>query len=137
MEVDACTVYLWYQNVERYVIMATDGLSDQSIGKVTLTKNEGMIGLVGKREEPLNLADSTLHPNYHHVPAVGEEEFHGLLAVPIIHNRKLLGVLSVQRYRAERFRDEEEAFLVTSSAASGHYCACRSNGHVIRYELTR
>jgi phosphotransferase system enzyme I (PtsP) len=116
MEVDACTVFLWDQNVDRYVLMATDGLSDDSIGKVTLTKNEGMIGLVGKREEPLNLADSTLHPNYHHIPTVGEDEFHGLLAVPIIHNRKLLGVLSVQRYRTERFRDEEEAFLVTLSA---------------------
>ena len=116
MEVDACTVFLWDQNVDRYVLMATDGLSDTSIGKVTLTKNEGMIGLVGKREEPLNLADSTLHPNYHHIPTVGEDEFHGLLAVPIIHNRKLLGVLSVQRYRTERFRDEEEAFLVTLSA---------------------
>lgn len=116
MEVDACTVFLWDGNVDRYVLMATEGLREDSIGKVTLTKNEGMIGLVGKREEPLNLANSNLHPNYHHVPGIGEEEFHGLLAVPIIHNRKLLGVLSVQRYRAERFRDEEEAFLVTLSA---------------------
>ncbi|MDX1341751.1 MAG: phosphoenolpyruvate--protein phosphotransferase [Reinekea sp.] len=116
MQVDACTVFLWDSSVERYVLMATDGLRDDAIGKVTLTKNEGMIGLVGKREEPLNLANSNLHPNYHHVPSVGEEEFHGLLAVPIIHNRKLLGVLSVQRFKAERFRDEEEAFLVTLSA---------------------
>ena len=116
LAVDACTVFLWDASVERYVLMATDGLSDKSIGKVTLTKNEGMIALVGKREEPLNLANSNLHPNYHHVPTIGEEEFHGLLAVPIIHNRKLLGVLSVQRLKAERFRDEEEAFLVTLSA---------------------
>ena len=116
LDVDACTVYLWDASVDRYVLMATDGLRDESIGKVTLTKNEGMIALVGKREEPLNLANSNLHPNYHHVPSIGEEEFHGLLAVPIIHNRKLLGVLSVQRFKAERFRDEEEAFLVTLSA---------------------
>lgn len=116
MEVDACTVFLWDASVERYVLMATQGLSTEAVGKVTLTKNEGMIALVGKREEPLNLANSNLHPNYHHVPAAGEESFHGLLGVPIIHNRKLLGVLSVQRYKVERFSDEEEAFLVTLSA---------------------
>jgi len=116
MDVEACTVFLWDQNVDCYVLMATDGLRADAVGKVTLTKNEGVIALVGKREEPLNIADSNLHPNYHHMPTIGEDEFHGLLAVPIIHNRRLLGVLSVQRVKAERFRDEEEAFLVTLSA---------------------
>lgn len=116
MLVDACTVFLWDSSVDRYVLMATQGLSPEAIGKVTLTKNEGMIALVGKREEPLNLSNANLHPNYHHVPSVGEDDYHGLLAVPIIHNRNLLGVLSVQRFKAERFKDEEEAFLVTLSA---------------------
>ncbi|WP_320822421.1 phosphoenolpyruvate--protein phosphotransferase [Reinekea sp.] len=116
MKVDACSVFLWDPNVDRYVLMATEGLSAAGIGKVSLSKNEGMIGLVGKREEPLNLADSALHPNYYHVPAIGEDQFHGLLAVPIIHNRRLLGILSVQRGLIKRFSDEEEAFLVTLSA---------------------
>ncbi|MEJ2044008.1 MAG: phosphoenolpyruvate--protein phosphotransferase [Reinekea sp.] len=116
MEVDACTVFLWDSDIERYVLMATNGLRQDAVGKITMKQREGMIGLVGKREEPLNLANSTIHPNYHHVPAIDEELFHSLLAVPIIHNRKMLGVLSVQRCIAERFRDEEEAFLVTLSA---------------------
>ncbi|MFC3703103.1 phosphoenolpyruvate--protein phosphotransferase [Reinekea marina] len=116
MEVDACSVFLWDGNIERYVLMATDGLKDGLAGKITLTKNEGMIGLVGKREEPLNIANSTLHPNFHSVPSAGEEKFRALLAVPIIHNRKLLGVLTVQRFKDDRFSDEAEAFLVTLSA---------------------
>lgn len=116
MDVDACSVFLWDQNIDRYVLMATDGLKESSSRKVTLTKNEGMIGLVGKREEPLNLANSTVHPNFHPVPAAGEDKFRALLAVPIIHNRKLLGVLTVQRFGEARFSDEAEAFLVTLSA---------------------
>ncbi len=116
MDVDACTVYLWDSDINRYVLMATNGLHQEAVGQVTMNLNEGMIGLVGKREEPLNLANSTIHPNYHHVPALEEDDFRGLLAVPIIHNRKMLGVLAVQREAAERFRDEEEAFLVTLSA---------------------
>lgn len=116
MEIDACNVFLWDENVERYVLVATDGLNLEVVSNITLSKNEGLIGLVGKREEPLNLADSIVHPNYHYVPDVDEDEFHGLLAVPIIHNRKVLGVLSAQRMDIGRFRDEEEAFLVTLSA---------------------
>lgn len=116
MDVDACSVFLWDANVERYVLMATDGLNAATVGKVTLTKNEGMIGLVGKREEPLNLANSVKHPNFHPVPLIGEEQFKALLAVPIIHNRKLLGVITMQRVSEQRFSDEAEAFLVTLSA---------------------
>lgn len=116
MQVEACSVYLWDTSIERYVLMATEGLSLDSVGKVTLSKNEGMIAFVGKREEPLNLADYNVHPNFHHVPTLGEEELRAMLAVPIIHSRKLLGVLSVHRTTAERFKDEEEAFLVTLSA---------------------
>ena len=116
MQVDACTVFLWDSDIECYVLMATNGLRQDAVGQLTMNKNDGMVGLVGKREEPLNLANSTLHPNFHHIPAIDEEPFRSLLAVPIIHNRRLLGVLSVQRTIAERFRDEEEAFLVTLSA---------------------
>ncbi|MEX2321281.1 MAG: GAF domain-containing protein, partial [Saccharospirillum sp.] len=116
MKVQVCSVFLWDTHVNRYVLMATDGLSADAIGKVTLTQNEGLIALVGKREEPLNLSDATRHPNYHHVPGLGEEPFKSLLAVPIIHHRKVLGVMTIQRSVAGRFGDSEEAFMVTLSA---------------------
>lgn len=116
MKVQVCSVFLWDQHVNRYVLMATDGLSPDAVGKVALTKNEGLIGLVGKREEPLNLGDAPKHPNYHFVPGLGEEPFRGVLAVPIIHHRKLLGVMSIQKREPGRFGDSEEAFMVTLSA---------------------
>lgn len=116
MGVQVCSVFLWDPHVERYVLMATDGLSAEAIGKVTLTQHQGLIGLVGKREEPLNLGDATAHPNYYLVPGLGEEPYKGMLAVPIIHHRKLLGVLTIQKAEAGRFGDAEESFLVTLSA---------------------
>lgn len=116
MDVDVCCVFLWDPSVDLYVLMATEGFDKSLAGQVTLTKNEGMIGLVGKREEPLNLANSQSHPNFHPVPELDEHDLHGLLAVPIIHSRKMLGVLSIQRRQQTRFSDEYEAFLVTLSA---------------------
>lgn len=116
MNVQVCSVFLWDAHVNRYVLMATDGLSQDAIGKVTLTQNQGLIGLVGKREEPLNLSDATTHPNYFLVPGLGEEPYKGMLVVPIIHHRKLLGAISIQKTEAGRFADQEEAFMVTLSA---------------------
>lgn len=116
MAIDACSVYLWDDQGEHYSLMATAGLANESVGSVKLSKNQGLIALVGKREEPLNLADYTQHPNFHPVMALHEEDMHGMLAVPIIHSRKLLGVVCVHRKAVARFEDEEEAFLVTLSA---------------------
>jgi phosphotransferase system enzyme I (PtsP) len=136
MDVDACNVFLWDANQDRYVLVATDGLNLKVVNHITLSKNEGLIGFVGKREEPLNLADSVKHPNYHYVPDVDEDEFHGLLAVPIIHNRKMIGVLSVQRFKVGRFLDEEEAFLVTLSAqVAGVIAASEATGTLSGMDL--
>lgn len=114
--VEACTIYLWDEELKRYVLMATDGLRAEAIGKTTLGRREGLIGLVGKREEPLNLADASNHPSFFSVADIGEEALHGLLAVPVIHSRRLLGVLLVQQHQKARFAAEAEAFMVTLSA---------------------
>ena len=116
MDVQVCSVFLWDPHVNRYVLMATDGLSPDAIGKVTLTQNQGLVALVGKREEPLNLSDATQHPNFFPVAGLGEEPYKGMLGVPIIHHRKLLGVLTIQKTEAGRFGDAEEAVMVTISA---------------------
>src|SRR5690606_14521349 len=50
-------------------------------------------------------------------PETGEERFSSFLGVPIIHHRRVLGVLVVQQRESSRCFDEgEEAFLVTVSA---------------------
>lgn len=116
MQVQVCSVFLWDPHVSRYVLMATDGLSPDAIGKVTLTQNQGLVALVGKREEPLNLSNATQHPNFFSIPGLGEEPYKGMLGVPIIHHRKLLGVLTIQKTEAGRFGDDEEAVMVTLSA---------------------
>lgn len=50
-----CSVYLLDPETNRFVLMATEGLNKRSIGKVSMAPNEGLVGLVGTREEPLNL----------------------------------------------------------------------------------
>lgn len=115
----ACTVFLINKARTEYVLLATDGLNPKCIGKIRLKMGEGLIGLIGKRGEPLNLQDAPSHPNFFHIPEIGEERFKAFLGVPIIHHRRLLGVLVVQQEKCRRFDETEEAFLVTISAQLG------------------
>lgn len=117
MNTEVCSVYLLDPETNRYILMATEGLYKASVGKVSLGHSEGLIGLVGSREEPINLEDAPSHPRYRYFPETGEERFKSFLGVPIIHHRRLLGVLVVQQRQNSRCFDEgEEAFLVTISA---------------------
>ena len=116
IETQACTVFLIDEARKEYVLMATAGLNPGAIGNVRFELSQGLVGFVGHREEPINLEDAPSHPNYLQRTEVGEERFKAFLGVPIIHHRRLLGVLMVQHEEKRRFDEAEEAFLVTLSA---------------------
>src|SRR5262245_39218830 len=112
---EACSILLVDEEHGEYVLMATAGLNKALINKVRLKFGEGLIGLVGEREEPINVDDAPTHPRFRYYPEVGEEHFHAFLGVPIIYYRQLLGVLFVQQREPRRFDKVEEALLITLS----------------------
>ena len=111
-----CSVYLQDNNINGHVLMASEGLNKEAVGNVCLGLGQGLVGLVAKHAEPINLEDASLHPSYYYLKETGEEIFHAFLGVPIIHHRKVLGVLVVQHEKRRRFDEGEEAFLITLSA---------------------
>jgi phosphotransferase system, enzyme I, PtsP len=115
MKTQVCSVYLRDTKGD-YLLMATDGLHQNAVGVVRLAAGEGLVGRVVVREEPINLEHAEAHPNYQYFPETGEERYRSFLGVPIIHHRKVLGVLVVQQVEQRRFDEGEEAFLVTMSA---------------------
>ena len=101
-----CSIYLFDRKDQRYVLMATDGLRRQAIGKIRLGMREGLVGLVAAKEEPLNLQNADKHPNFVYFPEADESPFPSFLGVPIIHHRKVLGVLVLQQTNERRFAQE-------------------------------
>jgi len=114
--VDVCSIYLADPETSAYTLMATRGLNRQAVGRVQLGSDEGLVGLVGERREPINLEDADLHPRFRYFPETGEDRLHSFLGVPIIHFRRLLGVLVVQQTARRRFSEEEVSFVVTIAA---------------------
>jgi phosphotransferase system enzyme I (PtsP) len=116
MNTEACSVFLRDEEHAENILVATDGLNKDLIGKVRLKLGEGLVGLVSERAEPINVSNAAAHPNYVHYPGLGEEELKAFVGVPIIHQRQVLGVLMVYQHEERCFDEAEEAFLVTLSA---------------------
>lgn len=116
---DAVSVFLIDNRLAEYVLIATDGLNKQAESRVRIALDSGLIGLVGRREEPINIKNACSHPDFHQNPLLSEEHLHAFLGVPIIQHRKLYGVLIVQQIEERCFDDAEEAFLITLAAQLG------------------
>ncbi|MBU2977538.1 phosphoenolpyruvate--protein phosphotransferase [Alteromonas sp. C1M14] len=116
MRVDSCSIYLADEEHHVFILKATDGLHPDAVEFVRIGFAEGLIGLVGQREEPLNIENAHNHPRFKHYPEVKEENYNAFLGTPIIHQRRVLGVITMQQQAMRRFSENEEAFLVTLAA---------------------
>lgn len=119
INVEAVSVYLIDNKFAEYVLIATEGLNKEALFRVRVALDSGLIGLIGRREEPINMEDAHSHPDFYHHTLLGEDHLKAFLGVPIIQHRKLYGVLVVQQTEQRCFDDAEESFLITIAAQLG------------------
>jgi len=106
MVADVCSIYLAGED-KSLLLMATQGLRKEAVGRTRMASSEGLVGLVGSTARPLRLTDAFSHPRFSYRPETGEDPFHSFLGVPILRGGRVLGVLVVQN-RTERAYDDEE-----------------------------
>jgi phosphotransferase system enzyme I (PtsP) len=113
LDTQACSIFLLDRRRSEFVLMATQGLNPLGVNKIRIPITQGLVGLVGEREEPINIHDASKHPRFLHVAEAEEESFNAFLGTPIMYHRQVLGVLVVQQHDPRRYDESEEAFLVT------------------------
>ncbi len=122
MGVEACSVYLFDKNSYDLTLRATKGLNNAAVGHIRLTMGDGITGWAAKEGKPVSVPDVRHEPRFHHEPALGEEVFRSMLAVPIvlfsaerfhIDSDKLQGVISIQTSGPRAFTAEEINFVET------------------------
>lgn len=116
MQVDACSVYLVDAAGSHFVLMAADGLNPAQVGIFRVGRSEGLVGHVGERQQPVNLAAAPEDLRYRNFPELTGTHYSAFLGVPLIHLRRVLGVLVIQRTPPHSFSSDEVAFLVTIAA---------------------
>ncbi|MDX1609399.1 MAG: phosphoenolpyruvate--protein phosphotransferase [Halofilum sp. (in: g-proteobacteria)] len=118
LQVDACSVYLAQleDGPQRLILRAGHGINPAAVGRVSVLPEEGLVGLVAQRAEPLNLERATSHPRFIATDIYGDRNFETFLGVPIIHQSRVLGVLVVAHEEGRRFGEDEVTFMVTLAA---------------------
>ncbi|RZM80100.1 hypothetical protein C3B51_13050 [Pseudoalteromonas rubra] len=116
MHTECCSVYFADYSQDNFVLMASDGLNPEAVGRFRVGFTEGLVGLVAQREEPINIAHAQSHPRFKLHAEVHEEGYNAFLSVPVVHQRKVLGVIVVQQRDERVFSHDEESFLITLSA---------------------
>ena len=112
-QTQCCSIYFADYSQDNFVLMATQGLNPDAVGKFRIGFTEGLVGLVAQREEPINIAFAKSHPRFKLSPEVNEEGYNAFLSVPVVHQKKVLGVIVVQQKLARVFSPDEESFLIT------------------------
>ncbi|TGD68884.1 phosphotransferase, partial [Salmonella enterica subsp. enterica serovar Poona] len=119
LEPEVCSVHRADPARRGSYLMATRGLKNPRGRTVALAFDEGIVGLVGRLAEPINLADAQKHPSFKYIPSVKEERFRAFLGVPIIRRRPLLGVLVVQQRDLRQSAESAESGGVTRATRLG------------------
>ncbi len=123
---DACSLYIT-QPDQSLLLAASSGLAKRAIGHVRLGLGEGITGQIAKTQQLRNLSCASEDPSYLYVPETGEAIYNAFLGVPLIHLRKMLGVIHVQRRSHERFSEAEVALLITIATQLGGTLHTRLN----------
>lgn len=114
MVAEVCSTYLLRAG-EVLELFATKGLKAAAIHHTRLRLGEGLVGHIAATARPLNLADAKAHPDFAYRPETGEEIYHSLIGVPILHGGRVVGVLVVQN-RSRRLYSELDLELLQTVA---------------------
>ncbi len=96
MQTEACSIFLLDDSTEELVLRATAGLNPDFVGKIRLLSGEGITGRSMKERKPINIPRGSDDPSFKHVPGMDEEQYNSILAVPILYQSEILGVLVLE-----------------------------------------
>jgi two-component system, sensor histidine kinase PdtaS len=122
ISVEACSVYLYDKNSDDLTLRATRGLDSAAVGQVRIGMGDGITGWAAREGRPVAIRDVKRDTRFHVEPALGEEPFRAMLAVPIVlfsaerfhlGAAKLQGVITIQTTGPRDFTPEEINFVET------------------------
>jgi phosphotransferase system enzyme I (PtsP) len=116
MKSAVCSIYIYDDKARILTLRATQGLSPDAVGKVTLRLGQGLAGLALKELRAIREGRSALSPKFLPIPGINEEKFQAFLAVPIRRGLTRVGVLTVQDSQPDYFDEKDEQALKAIAA---------------------
>ena len=110
LKAEVCSVYVRRAG-DVLELFATEGLKASAVHFTRLRVGEGLVGLIAARARPMAITDAQNHPDFAFRPETGEELYHSLMGVPLMRNRRVIGVVVVQSRDKRNFAAEELEIL--------------------------
>jgi hypothetical protein len=118
-----CTVFLWDEGKKRLIQKAAYGSKDlnenEIIDPLELELGEGIVGVAAKIKKTLIIPDTSRDSRY----ISQDANKHSEIAVPILHEGKLIGVLDSEHTRKNFFTEEQARTLVTIASINANKIA--------------
>src|SRR6185436_19008819 len=144
MVTEVCSIYLKRQDGS-LELFATEGLNPGAVHNTFMKRGEGLVGRCAELAVPINEPDAQNHPAFSYRPETGEEIYHSFLAVPVLRDGDVLGVLTVQNKTHKEHSDEDVEVLQTTAMVLAEHLVSgavagvntgsefsRAVGHVVR-----
>ncbi len=114
--VHGCFVYLVED--EQLVLRAASPPYEREVGKVAFERGESLAWWAVDHGEPAFIRENALaDPRVKYVPALEEERYQSLLAVPVIgRSGEAIGAITAHTEAPREFTDDEVDFVVTSAS---------------------
>ncbi len=112
MVAEVCSIYVRLTDGS-FELFATEGLRKEAVHRTHLKQGEGLVGLVARTGEHVNLPDAMSHSAFSYRPETGEEIYQSFLGMPIVRGGRTVGVLTVQNAIARTYSEEEVEVLQT------------------------
>jgi phosphotransferase system enzyme I (PtsP) len=116
MKAAVCSIYIYDDKSRMLTLRATQGLSKEAVGKVTLRLGQGLAGLSLKELRPIREGRGSLNPKFAPISGINEEQYQAFLAVPIRRGLTRVGVLVVQDPEPDYFDKTDEQALKAIAA---------------------
>src|SRR6202522_942164 len=104
---DVCSAYLLEPDRAHLLLAGTLGLRRECIGKLRMSVNEGLAGLVAEQVHPVAVEKLKKHHPFKCFSDAGEDHYQSFLGVPIIDRGVLQGVLVIQTLESRVFPANE------------------------------
>ena len=111
MKTEVCSIYLLDAGQQPLRLRATRGLAKESVGKVTMQLNEGLIGLAAEERRVISIQEPQRHPRFRYFAETGEELYHSFLGIPPVRPQRPVGVIAIQTRDPRKFSAEEISAL--------------------------
>lgn len=116
MQSAVCSIYIYDDKTQALTLRATQGLSADAVGKVTLRLGQGLAGLALKELRAIREGRGSLSPKFAPISGINEEKYQAFLAVPIRRGLTRVGVLAVQDPEPDYFDKTDEQALIAIAA---------------------